>query len=108
MINSDVLKGYNDIIILNILQEGDSYGYAISKRIREVSGGQYSIKETTLYSAFYRLEKNGYIEKYYGTQSLGKKRSYYKITSSGNNYYLKKCNEWNETQSIINKFTMEV
>lgn len=64
MIGSDAIRGYNDTFILSILQSGASYGYAISKRIREISKEQYSIKETTLYSAFTRLEKNGYIESF--------------------------------------------
>ena len=55
MIGSDAIRGYNDTFILSILQSGASYGYAISKRIREISKEQYSIKETTLYSAFTRL-----------------------------------------------------
>ncbi|MDB7631431.1 PadR family transcriptional regulator, partial [Enterococcus faecalis] len=50
MIGSDAIRGYNDTFILSILQSGASYGYAISKRIREISNEQYSIKETTLYS----------------------------------------------------------
>ena len=62
MISSDVIRGYNDTIILSLLLEQPSYGYEISKRIRELSNGDYIIKETTLYSAFNRLEQNGYTE----------------------------------------------
>ena len=60
MISSDVIRGYNDTIILFLLLDGPSYGYEISKMIRELSEDKYIIKETTLYSAFSRLEKNGY------------------------------------------------
>ena len=108
MIKSEALKGYNDIMILYILNGGDSYGYEISKRIREISNNKYVIKETTLYSAFNRLEKNGYIGKYHGTQTFGKQRIYYKITPSGNDYYLNRCNEWKETVLIVNNFIEEV
>ena len=55
MISSDIIRGYNDTIILYLLLEGPSYGYEISKRIREISMEKYIIKETTLYSAFNRL-----------------------------------------------------
>ncbi len=84
MIGSDAIRGYNDTFILSILQSGASYGYAISKRIREISNEQYSIKETTLYSAFYTFrEKNGYIESFPGEVTHGKKRTYYQITHAG-------------------------
>ena len=56
MISSDVIRGYNDTIILFLLLEYDSYGYEISKRIKELSQEKYIIKETTLYSAFNRLQ----------------------------------------------------
>ena len=62
-ISSDVIRGYNDTIILYLLLDRPSYGYEISKQIRLISEEKYVIKETTLYSAFTRLEKNGYIER---------------------------------------------
>ena len=58
-ISSDVIRGYNDTIILYLLLDNPSYGYEISKKIKELSDDKYIIKETTLYSAFTRLEKNG-------------------------------------------------
>ena len=60
-ISSDVIRGYNDTIILYLLLDKPSYGYEISKQIKLISEEKYVIKETTLYSAFTRLEKNGYI-----------------------------------------------
>ena len=90
MISSDVIRGYNDTIILCLLLEGDSYGYEISKKITEISENKYVIKETTLYSAFTRLENNGCIESYSGGDvSGGKKRTYYRITEAGRQYYAK-------------------
>lgn len=104
MISSDVIRGYNDTIILYLLLEEASYGYEISKRIRELSEEKYIIKETTLYSAFTRLEKNGYIESFYGDESGGKRRTYYRITESGRNYYREKCEEWQLTKEVVEKF----
>jgi PadR family transcriptional regulator PadR len=107
LISSDVIRGYNDTIILYLLLEGDSYGYEISKSIRSITKEQYIMKETTLYSAFNRLEKNGYIESYYSDETLGKRRTYFKITQSGIDYYKEKCEEWKITQEVINKFIKE-
>lgn len=108
MISSDVIRGYNDTIILSILLDNDSYGYEISKKIKDLSDEKYIIKETTLYSAFSRLEKNGYIESYYKDETFGKRRTYYKITEAGINYYREKCSEWELTKEVINRFVKEV
>lgn len=108
MISSDVIRGYNDTIILSILLEGDSYGYEISKNIRLITNEQYIIKETTLYSSFNRLEKNGYIESYYGEETMGKRRTYFKITPEGIAYYKEKCEEWEVTKEVVNKFIKEL
>ena len=107
MISSDVIRGYNDTIILFMLKQRDSYGYEISKRIAEQTDGNYIIKETTLYSTFARLQKKGYISAYSGAETNGRKRTYYKITPAGIRYYQEKCNEWKLTKDVINRFTQE-
>ncbi len=107
MISSDIIRGYNDTIILHLLLEKDSYGYEISREIEQKSGGCYIIKETTLYSAFSRLEKNGFLVSYQGNETFGRKRTYYKITNAGREYYHQKCQEWNLTKKVINLFTKE-
>lgn len=104
MISSDVLRGYNDTIVLSCLLENDSYGYEINRMIANKSSGTYLMKETTLYSIFTRLEKNGYISSYEGEESLGKQRRYYRITNQGVVYYLEKCIEWEETQKLMTNF----
>ena len=103
-ISSDVIRGYNDTIILYLLKQGDSYGYEISKMIDRMTGGDYLIKETTLYSAFARLQKKDFIVPYHGEETNGRKRTYYKITDLGLQYYLEKCDEWKLTQEVINVF----
>lgn len=107
MISSDVIRGYNDTLILCLLLEGDSYGYEISKKIKELTDGKYVMKETTLYSAFARMEKNGYIEAFYRDESFGKRRTYYRITERGLVYYREKCEEWKVTQEVVNIFIKE-
>ncbi|SPT84652.1 PadR family transcriptional regulator [Niallia circulans] len=107
LISSDVIRGYNDTIILFLLLEKDSYGYEISKDIRTLTNEKYIIKETTLYSAFNRLIKNNYIHSYYKEGEFGKRRTYYTITSEGRKYYQEKCQEWFVTQEVINLFIKE-
>lgn len=104
MISSDVIRGYNDTIILYLLKAKPSYGYEISKDIRKISDEKYVIKETTLYSAFTRMEKKGYIESFFGNETGGKRRTYYRITDAGMEYYRMKCEEWSVTKEVIDKF----
>ncbi|MBQ9061202.1 MAG: helix-turn-helix transcriptional regulator [Eubacterium sp.] len=106
-ISSDVIRGYNDTIILYLLLDAPSYGYEISRRIRELSEEKYVIKETTLYSAFTRMEKNGYIESFYQTAENGKRRTYYRITDSGRAYYQEKCAEWQLTKEVVERFILD-
>lgn len=104
-ISSDIIRGYNDTMILYLLLDKPSYGYEISKDIKELSGEKYVIKETTLYSAFTRMEKNGYIQSFPDNSNpSGKRRTYYRITDSGRQYYREKCDEWLITKEVVEKF----
>lgn len=98
------MRGYNDLMILFLIMEEDSYGYEISRQIREISSEKYIMKETTLYSAFTRLEKLGYITSYFGTETNGKRRTYYRITESGKAFYREKCQEWQLVKEVVDKF----
>lgn len=108
MISSDGIRGYNDMIILYLIIRQESYGYEISKQIRDLSEGKYVIKETTLYSAFTRLEKNGMINSYFGDETNGKRRTYYKVTEAGKSYYAEKCGEWILTKEVVDRFVINV
>lgn len=108
IISSDVIRGYNDTMILYLLLDAPSYGYEISKQIKSLSEEKYIIKETTLYSAFTRMEKNGYIESFNDEDmGNGKRRTYYRITDAGRQYYLEKCDEWKLTKEVVEKFIHE-
>ncbi len=104
MISSDVMRGFNDTLILSILQKGDNYGYDISRQITDYSNNEYNIKETTLYSALNRLEKNGFIVSYTGGVINGRERIYFKITKTGKKYLAEKKQEFKEVIELINKF----
>ena len=107
-ISSDIIRGYNDTMILYLLLNKPSYGYEISKQIKELSGEKYVIKETTLYSAVTRMEKHGYVESFSDQDNTtGKRRTYYRITELGRQYYREKCEEWMLTQEVVEKFIMK-
>ncbi len=102
-ITSDLIRGHTETIIMANLYNKDSYGYEINKAIQEASGGQYELKEATLYGAFRRLEGNGYIVSYWGNETTGARRRYYNITDKGKTYFEESCKEWENAKRLIDK-----
>ena len=100
-IAADLLRGHTDTIILGQLMHGDSYGYNINRVIQQITQGEYELKEATLYTAFRRLEQNGFILSYWGDENTGARRRYYHITSAGRAYYENLISEWEYSRSII-------
>ena len=79
-LTSDLIRGHTETIILAQLLKKDSYGYEINKSIQQTTHGEYELKEATLYSAFRRLENAEMIESYWGDETTGARRRYYRIT----------------------------
>ncbi len=102
-ISTDLIRGHTDTIILNILRQGDSYGYEIYKKIIELSGNQYELKEATLYTAFRRLEQENYILSYWGNETQGGRRKYYRITEEGKGRYTQNRKDWDFAQGVLDK-----
>ena len=100
-IASDLIRGHTDTIILACLMGGDNYGYEINKSIQQKTGGQYELKEATLYTAFRRLEQAGHISSYWGNEQTGARRRYYSITDSGRDTYRTLIAEWNSAKEMI-------
>jgi DNA-binding PadR family transcriptional regulator len=70
-------------MVLGILAEGESYGYAILKRINELSDGQLDWTEGLLYPLLHRLERLGFVESTWQSDTGERRRKYYRITDSG-------------------------
>ena len=100
-IRADVLRGHTDAVILAQLMRRDSYGYEINKTIESLSGGAFVLKEATLYTAFKRLEDAGLIVSYWGSESIGARRKYYRITQAGCRAYDEMRAQWRKTKTII-------
>ena len=82
MVNRELVKGSTSLILLQLSNERDMYGYELVKELEKRSGHGLSIKEGTLYPAFHKLEKQEYIEYYWREQVKGPARKYYRITGS--------------------------
>ncbi|KPU42823.1 lineage-specific thermal regulator protein [Oxobacter pfennigii] len=102
--NKEMLKGTIDILILSVLKEQDSYGYEISKIIKTKSGDLFEILEATMYLALKRLEKQNVIEAYWGTETGGGRRRYFKITDLGSEQLAQLTSDWRQTVSLVDKF----
>ena len=100
-IASDLIRGHTDTIILARLMDNDNYGYEINKSIQQRTGGNYELKEATLYTAFRRLEQGGCISSYWGDEQTGARRRYYRITDSGRDTYNKLISEWKTAKEMI-------
>ena len=102
-IAGDLIRGHTDAIILARLMRSDSYGYEINKVISTLSSGRFELKEATLYTAFKRLEEQGYIASYWGGSGAGARRRYYTITPAGRDACHRLLVEWQETKDIMDK-----
>jgi DNA-binding PadR family transcriptional regulator len=102
-ISNELIRGHTDTIILNVLRQGDSYGYETYKKIIALSGNQYELKEATLYTAFRRMEQDDLIVSYWGDESQGGRRKYYRITDRGEEVYRQNVVDWNFAKSVLDK-----
>ena len=104
IISSDIIRGHIDTMILRLLLEADHYGYQIFKLIIERSGGQYELKEPSMYAALRRLEQQGAIRSYWGNEETqGGRRRYYQILPLGENLYKNNREEWDFAKKVIEK-----
>src|SRR5215470_3384002 len=83
---SDPMKLTKDLVaasaiplILSILEEGESYGYAIIQRVRDLSGGAIEWTDGMLYPVLHRLEAQGHIRSVWRTSDVGRRRKYYAL-----------------------------
>lgn len=102
-VNTELIRGHVDTIILNALMQRDRYGYEILDMISDLSEGRYEIKQPTLYSCLKRLEKQGFITSYYGDETQGGRRRYYKLTEKGRATLEQDQREWEFSRTIINR-----
>lgn len=102
-VSSDILRGHTDTILLGLLREGDKYGYELSKLIYERSGQSYELKEATMYSSLRRLESEGFIAAYWGDESQGGRRKYYRLTAAGEKGHDALLREWKRARKILDR-----
>ncbi len=93
-INKDLVAASATPLVLAILAEGESYGYAILKRVRELSGGELEWTDGMLYPLLHRLSRLGYVTTEWRTPPEGRRRRYYAITSGGRAALAEQQRQW--------------
>jgi DNA-binding PadR family transcriptional regulator len=93
-IDKDLVAAMASPLVLTILAEGGSYGYAILKRVRELSGGELEWSDGMLYPLLHRLERLGYIRAEWGSSPEGRRRKNYEITESGRAQLAEQQRQW--------------
>ena len=99
--DSRLLSGTVDMLILEVLAEADLYGYRIVRSVLERSKGTFELKEGSLYPALHRLERQKLLSSYW-EQAEGRRRKYYKLTAKGKKALAAKREEWKQFSDGVN------
>ena len=109
-IQTEVVRGHVNTIILSALYESDKYGYEIGKHIENKTQGSFKLKEPTLYSSLKRLEKQGLISSYYSDDDEptgGGRRKYYRLTEKGLDVTSTNLSHWEYSRTLIDKLVSD-
>ncbi len=91
---AELLQGTLDLLILKALILGPLHGWAISKRLGQLSGDVLSVGQGSLYPALYRLEDRGWISAAWGTSAEGRRAKIYTLTAAGKRQLAAARSEW--------------
>jgi PadR family transcriptional regulator, regulatory protein PadR len=100
-INKDLIAASSTPIVLAILAEGDSYGYAILQRVRELSGGRMEWTDGMLYPVLHRLERLGHVKARWEAADTGRRRKYYRITPQGKAQLVEERRQWQAVDATL-------
>lgn len=100
-INKDLIAASSTPIVLAILADEDSYGYAILKRVRESSGGRLEWTDGMLYPVLHRLERLGHVKARWEVADSGRRRKYYRITPRGRRQLAEERRQWQAVDATL-------
>ena len=99
--SKDLVAASATPLVLAILAEGDSYGYAILRRVRELSGGQLQWTDGMLYPVLHRMDRLGYVETRWETSRSGRRRKYYRISRRGRTQLELQRRQWQVVDATL-------
>src|SRR5690606_40412891 len=94
-IEKDLVAASATPLVLGILSEGESYGYAIIKRVHELSGGRMQWTDGMLYPLLHRLERAGHVVAEWRVAENGRRRKHYILTDAGKEALAARAEQWN-------------
>src|SRR5215470_3422621 len=100
-INKDLIAASSNSIVLAILADVDSYGYAILQRVRELSGGRMEWTDGMLYPVLHRLERLGHVKARWKVAESGRRRKYYRITPQGRAQFAEERRQWQAVDATL-------
>jgi PadR family transcriptional regulator, regulatory protein PadR len=100
-ISKDLMAASSTPIVLAILAEEDSYGYAILQRVKELSRGRIEWTDGMLYPVLHRLERLGHVEARWEVAESGRKRKYYGITDAGREQLAQERLQWQAVDATL-------
>ena len=103
VISKDLVAASATPLILSILQEGQSYGYAIIGRVRELSNGRMQWTDGMLYPVLHRLEAQKLVKSRWSVSQTGRKRKYYRLTRRGMKVLQDSQSQWSLVYSTLRK-----
>ena len=105
-LGKDLVAASATPLVLAILAEGDSYGYAIIKRVSELSGGHLNWTDGMLYPVLHRLERHGLIAAKWGESESGRRRKYYRLTKAGRDQLEAERKRWQIVDETLHRIWM--
>jgi DNA-binding PadR family transcriptional regulator len=102
-IGKDLMAASSTPIVLAILAEADSYGYAILQRVRELSGGRIEWTDGMLYPVLHRLERLGHVKARWQVAESGRRRRYYAITAGGRAQLAEERRQWQAVDATLHR-----
>jgi PadR family transcriptional regulator PadR len=100
-IEKDLVAAAATPLVLGILLEGDLYGYAILKRVGELSGGNLQWTDGMLYPLLHRLERLGYVSSLWALSEAGRRRKHYAITDTGRRELAARQDQWSVVSDAL-------
>jgi len=98
---SDLVQGTLDLLILKILALEPMHGWAISQRLRQISGDALQVSDGSLYPALHKLQQEGWIKAQWRTSDLGRRAKFYELTHPGRKQLEHESTNWERLSSAI-------
>ena len=99
--NSELLKGTLDMMILRTLVVGAAHGHTIAKVIEYSSENVLEVEQGSLYPALHRLEDRGWLDSYWGLSENNRKAKFYRLTTAGRMRLEEETEKWNRMAGIM-------